>query len=385
MKRISSALILILFILAPFGGSGQITPESEDSMKGTQADTASMRSLREEAESIRMVRGVPGMAYAVFSKDSVFEFGVLGYRVFKSKDPIEKNDRFNIGTNTAAFTAYIAARLVDAGKIKWNTPVLRVYPEFAAKTMPVYKSTTFLDLLASRSRLQSFMEMSDWFKIPDAKGDIVSKRRAFTYWMLQHKPNMENFNHQKIVFSMAGYVMAASMMEKVTGKAWEDLVTEYVRKPLNISVRYSWPNRMDPTAPAGHWFQGGSFHSEDPDTWVKVHPVLYPAQGISISLPDYIKYMQANLSGLYGERMRLSKHDFEFIYFGIPDYSLGWNNGSYNGQSFAFHEGLSLLFNCRTEILKEKDRCIIVMSNSGDKDGRGAVLDLTHLLEEKYF
>ena len=64
---------------------------------------------------------------------------------------------------------------------------------------------------------------------------------------------------------------------------------------------------------------------------------------------------------------------------------MGWNNGSFNDQAFAFHEGVSLLFNCSTEILKEKNRGIIVMCNSGDKDGRGAVLDLTKLLEEKYF
>ena len=95
--------------------------------------------------------------------------------------------------------------------------------------------------------------------------------------------------------------------------------------------------------------------------------------------------MQYNLQGLAEGKAHLPQSEFEFLYFGLQDYSMGWNNGSYFGQSFAFHEGLSLLFNCRTEILKEKDRCIIVMCNSGDKDGRGAVLDLTKLLEEKYF
>ncbi len=64
---------------------------------------------------------------------------------------------------------------------------------------------------------------------------------------------------------------------------------------------------------------------------------------------------------------------------------MGWNNGSLNDQSFAFHEGISLLFDCRTEILKEKKTGIIVMGNSGDRGGRGAVLDVTRLLEEKYF
>jgi D-alanyl-D-alanine carboxypeptidase len=385
MKKNCRVLLLLLFLHNPFAGSSQSLLDIVDSIQVVHGDSGNNQSLRETAESIRITRGVPGMAYAVFSKDSIIDFQVLGYRVFKSKDSIESNDRFNIGTNTAAVTAYIAARLVEAGKIKWTTTLLQIFPGFTKKTLPVYKSIRFEDLLSSRTRIQPFMDIDDWFKIPEVKGDIITKRRAFTFWMLQRRPNMENFLQQKIIFSLAGYVMAASMMEKVTGKSWESLVTEYIRKPLNISVRYSWPNRMDQAAPAGHWNQGGSFHSEDADTWVKVHPVLYPGQGLSISLPDYIKFMQINLRGLSGGSTHLSKTGFEFLFFGLPDYAMGWNNGSYNDQSFAFHEGLSLLFNCRTEILKEKDRGIIVMCNSGDKDGRGAVLDLTHLLEEKYF
>jgi CubicO group peptidase (beta-lactamase class C family) len=363
----------------------QSVNSEHDSSQAPSPDSPISRSILELAESIRTVRGVPAMAYAVFSKDSIIDFQVLGYRVFKRKDTIEKYDRFNIGTNTAAITAYIAAKLVASGKIKWDTELLSIFPGFKKKTLPVYKSIRFVDLLSSRTRLPSFMEMSDWFKIPDVRGNIVSKRLFFTYWILQHKPNMENFNQEKIAFSLAGYVVAASMMERVTGKSWEDLVTEYVRKPLNISTRYSWPNRNDITAPAGHWIQGGSFHSEEPDTWVKVHPILYPGQGISISLPDYIKYMQYNLQGLADGKAHMSESGFDFLFFGKPDFALGWNNGSYYGKSFAFHEGLSLLFNCRTEILKEKDRGIIVMCNSGDNDARGAVLDVTKLLEEKYF
>lgn len=343
------------------------------------------QSLRETADSIRLIRGVPGIAYAVFSGDSILEFQTLGYRVFKFKAAIQESDKFNIGTNTAAFTAYVAAKLVEAGKIKWDTRLQQIFPEFNSKTFPVYKSITFLDLLSCRSRIQPFMDLDEWQKIPDTRGNIIAKRKAFTYWMLQRKPNMENFNQQKIVFSLAGYVMAASMMEKVTGKAWEELLTQYIRKPFKILINFSWPNLSDTAAPAGHWDKGGDFHAEEADTWTKGHPVLYPGHDISISLPDYIKYMQENLQGLTGKKAHLPETAFEFLFYGISDFALGWNNGNLNDQSFAFHEGLSLLFNCRTEILKEKNRGIIVMCNSGDKDGRGAVLDITHLLEEKYF
>jgi len=393
MKRCLPVLIL-LFFLHPFIGIGQTGPGSSDTnqtippdnlLLQSQPDPAAALPLKEEAETIRKIRGVPGMVYAVFSKDSIIDFQALGYRVFKLKNRIEMNDHFNIGTNTAAFTAYIAAKLVEAGKIKWNTQLLKIYPEFSKKTFPVYKMITFQDLLSSRTRIPSFMDISDWFKIPNYPGSVISKRKAFTYWMLQHKPNMDNFLNNKIVFSLAGYVMAASMMEKVTGKSWEELVMEYIRKPLKISIRYSWPNIFNASEPYGHWEQGGSFHAEEPETWVKGNPVLYPAQSISVSMPDYIKFMQMNLQGLAGDISQLPAKNFEFIFFGFPDYALGWNNGSFNDQAFAFHEGVSLLFNCRTEILREKNIGIIVMCNSGDKDGRGAVLDITRLLEAKYF
>ncbi len=392
MKKFN-LLLLLVFFLQPFHGNSQTTNQM-DSVQSVLGDSdraqASnenivIRSLKNEVENIRKIRGVPGIAYAVFSKDSVLEMQASGYRVFKKTNLVDIKDCFNIGTNTAAFTAYIAARLVQTGKIKWDTRLLKIFPEFGKKTLPVYRKITFQELLSSRTRIPSFMEMSDWFKIPKFKGNIISKRKAFAYWMLQNKPNMENFLNDKIVFSIAGYVIAASMMEKVTGKSWEELLLEYVSKPMRISMVYSWPNISNRSAPAGHWIQNGSFRSEEPETWIKGNPVLYPAQAISISLPDYITYMQVNLSGLAGGKTKLSAKDFEFLYFGLPDYALGWNNGSFNDRAFAFHEGLSLLFNCRTEILKEKDLAIIVMCNSGDSDGRGAVLDITKLLEEKYF
>jgi D-alanyl-D-alanine carboxypeptidase len=391
MKRLIPFLVLMHF-LQPIRAMGQTTEDSDtarasltDTSGLVLSETTEVQTLQEASEDIRRSRGVPGMAYAVFTKDSILEIQTLGYRVFKFKDRIAINDRFNIGTNTAAFTAYIAARLVEAKKISWNTPLLKVFPEFSKKTFPVYKNITLQDLLSCRTRIRPFMEVSDWFKIPNYKGNIIAKRKSFTYWMLQRSPNMENFLTGTISFSLAGYVMAASMMEKATGKSWESLVTEYILLPMQISISYSWPNISDPSAPAGHWQQGGTFHAEEPETWIKGNPVLYPGQAISINMKDYIKYMQINLRGLAGEKTKLSPQYFEFLYFGIPDYSLGWNNGSINNQSFAFHEGLSLLFNCRTEILKEKNIGIIVMCNSGDKDGRGAVLDITHLLEEKYF
>src|SRR6476646_3149592 len=107
MKRYSPVLMLLVLFQIPLSGTAQTLEEGPDTLQVILSDTPRTQSLREAAESIRLIRGVPGMVYAVFSKDSIIDFAALGYRAFKSKARIEKYDRFNIGTNTAAFTAYI--------------------------------------------------------------------------------------------------------------------------------------------------------------------------------------------------------------------------------------------------------------------------------------
>src|SRR5258706_9456118 len=100
------------------------------------------QSSLEIADSVRLSRGIPGMVYAVFTSDSILDQGVCGYKKYRTKDSIHIDARFNIGYNTAAFTSYIAGKLVENGKIKWDTKLLDVFPEFRKQALPVYKDLT---------------------------------------------------------------------------------------------------------------------------------------------------------------------------------------------------------------------------------------------------
>jgi CubicO group peptidase (beta-lactamase class C family) len=340
------------------------------------------QSLKNSADSIRMSRGIPGMAFAIFTGDSIIAEGVVGYRQFHTHDSIRMRDRFDVGTNAAAFTSYIAGRMVESGKINWDTKFLDVYPEFKKKVLPVYEGLTLSALLSNRSRIPPYALMDDWYKIPNIVGKTMSeKRRKLSLFLLGQKPVMENLGPAQKPFSVSGYVIAASMLEKVAGKKWENLVVQYINEPLNISVKFGWPNEVDTAEPFGHWFQANYFHAEEPNTWLRPNPLLYPAREINISLPDYVIFMQENLRALQGKKSRLSQENMEYIHFGILDYSMGWHNGALGKYSFSFQEGESPLFDCRVEVLKEKNIGIIVVCNSGDRDGKAGVLNLTRILE----
>src|SRR5882724_5044467 len=235
MKLLLAKFCLPFFILAPVSSFSQ--------------------SFIDIADSVRLSRSVPGLVYAVFKSDSILDQGACGYRKYKTKDSIHIDDRFDIGYNTAAFTSYIAGRLVETGKIKWDTKLLDVFPEYKKKAFPVYQNLTLSDLLSNQTVVPVITSLEDLAHVPSIDGPTMSnKRRQFTLYMLQQKPNMDNaLSKKRPVFSIGAYVMAASMMERVAGKKWEGLVNEFLNTALDISIKYGWPNLNDASAPAGHW------------------------------------------------------------------------------------------------------------------------------------
>lgn len=73
------------------------------------------------ADSIRIVYHIPEISYAVVDSKSILEIGALGKHSVALLDTATLNDRFHIGSNTKAMTAFIIARYVENGKLKWNT------------------------------------------------------------------------------------------------------------------------------------------------------------------------------------------------------------------------------------------------------------------------
>src|SRR5688572_871937 len=114
------------------------------------------------ADSIRRVRGIPCMGYAVFSADKILDMGVAGFRKYRSRDSARVTDRFYIGTNTFAFTSYIAAKLVETGKIKWTTTYTELFPQNKTKVLAEFRTVALKDLLSNQSGLAPYNTVNDF-------------------------------------------------------------------------------------------------------------------------------------------------------------------------------------------------------------------------------
>jgi CubicO group peptidase (beta-lactamase class C family) len=341
------------------------------------------QSMIKMADSIRRTRGIPAIGYVVFSSDKIIDMGVSGFRQYRKRDSVLLTDRFHIGTNTFAFTSWIAAKLVEMGKIKWTTTYAQLYPQYKTKLNASFKDVALKDLLNNTAGLASYNKPDDFAFVPVFAGDIMSQRKEFAYWVLQ-RPGLEVDRKTRMVPSVVGYGIAAAMLEKAAGMPWEKMLEDFINKPMGISAKTGWPNKISPQQPAGHWARYGNLAAESPDSWLKSHTGVIPGFDINISIGDYAKFLQQNLKCLRGENGLLTSKAVELIHFGLPDYSFGWHNAVVGKDRISYHTGESHIFVSHVELIPEKNIGVLVVGNNGESMGKGGVLNLCRLLREYY-
>lgn len=93
-------------------------------------DATQIADLERFIEQAMKRADVPGLAVTLFSKDRVFVDRGFGVRKRGQPEVVDENTRFLIASNTKPLTTLLLAKLVDAGRVGWSTPVKDVYPRF---------------------------------------------------------------------------------------------------------------------------------------------------------------------------------------------------------------------------------------------------------------
>ena len=334
------------------------------------------------ADSIRSVYGIPEISYAVVDDKSTLEIAALGRHSIDLPDAATLNDRFHIGSNTKAMTAFIIAKYVEQGKLQWTTKFFDLFPEWKTKSKPEYANITLQDLLSHKAGIQPFQGEGDP-PIPDFKGTSQEKRKQFGEFVLTLdpvKPDAQN----PFIYSNAGYTLATLMLEKVTGESWEQLVDKVFNKDLKLNVELSWPENQKHKDTWGHSFENGKL-TPVPSTVDNHLDYTEPAGDINIKLKDYIKFIQLNLQGLKGENNYLRADTYKFIHKGIENYSMGWFNIYENGKEFSVHSGTgAFTYFTIVQIDRLKNRAYIIFTNSFNDDTQQGVRLLMRKLKENY-
>jgi D-alanyl-D-alanine carboxypeptidase len=339
---------------------------------------AGAQLLVETADSLRKSRGIPAIAYAVVSADSLYVTAATGYREEGRKATVNRHSLFHIGSNTKAMTGFVAAYLVERGDISWDTRFFDLFPELKKSSRREYRKMTLQQLLSHRTGLRAFTSGMEFMAVPEFPGDKSEVRKAFVEYVLGLAPAESKGSFS---YSNAGYSAAAMMLEKAAGKSWELLLSEVFGEKLGMQVITGWPNRYSETQPYGHTMVNGVLTPLGPDNDYDLSRIE-PAGDISISIEDYARFIRLNLEGLAGKDNLLKSETYRFLHNCLPDYAIGWGNILGNGKSYSEHAGSAGTFYCYTLIDRAAGKGYIAIANRADETAQQGIEDMIGLLME---
>jgi CubicO group peptidase (beta-lactamase class C family) len=106
---------------------------ARETFKGRTAhplDQARIDKLLAFVDRGRQLTGVPGVAIGLIQNGKVVFAGGSGVRELGGTTKVDADTLFMIASNTKALTTLLLARLVDQGKLTWDTPATRLLPSF---------------------------------------------------------------------------------------------------------------------------------------------------------------------------------------------------------------------------------------------------------------
>lgn len=283
-------------------------------------------------EPIREKHHMPAMAGAIVTEKGMVAVGAVG---------APTNALWHIGSNTKAMTATMIAKLVEQGRLKWETSVGEVFPAAPEQI----RNITLLHLLSHRAGLPA---NGIWLDLKMPVREL--RRQAVMEARLQSPPG------GKYVYSNLGYVIAGAMAEQTMAASWEELMRKYVFDPLGMkSVGFGGTG---PDQPRGHTANGKPVPptADNP-------PVLGPAGRVHCTLADWSRFIA---DVLRSERELVPP-------FG-GNYALGWIvcERKWGGGKVLTHNGSNTMNYSVAWVAPKRGFAVLVCVNQGGNEAAKA-------------
>lgn len=320
---------------------------------------------------------VPAVTAFVMQNGVVLEKGAVGKRIKGKSTEVTLNDHWHIGSLTKAFTATLAAKLVEENLLDWNTTISDVFPELNGTIRQEYKTVDLVELLSHTSGLDDINESAALF-YDKSSLPLTEQRRKYVGEALVAPAKIAV--RGKHTYSNAGYTIAAAMFEKLTNKSWETLMREYILTPLGMSATiFTIPGTAGQIdQPRGHVYDWGWEVFDHGGEFLDNPKLVAPAGIMSTTLDDYSKFAAATLEGAKGTGNIISAESYAKLFAVVPDsgspYALGWGNID----GLLTHTGSNGRWNAIAAIHPVDNYAIFIVTNMGGGNDQAS----EHLLGE---
>lgn len=329
---------------------------------------------------------IPGLSVAIVKDDQIVFMKGFGVTDHTSKQPVDENTVFMIGSNTKAFTATALSILQDANVLSLNDKVQQWLPEFTLNNPLAAQEATIVDVLSHRIGFETF------------QGD-------FTFWMsnLTRAEIIQKMSlieapygfREKWGYCNAGYVVAGEIIPRATGKSWSKMLQDSILTPLKMTRTQTLTHALDAIENTAkpHSFINYKL-TETP--FVNIDN-LAPAGSMSSSANDMAKWLKVQLNNgkLDGEQvlnanslqrirtpkaiLNIDARDKQETHFYL--YALGLSVNDRDGKLVYSHTGGINGFLSSVMFIPEEQLGIVVLTNT---DENYFFQNLTHEIRDAF-
>lgn len=244
---------------------------------------------------------------------TVFSQG-FGVKQLGSDQKVSAESVFQIGSISKSFTATLMAMLVEEGLVRWEDPVRLYMPDFKMHDSFVTEDLRISDLFLHRTGLPAL----GGTRIPALGYDREDIYNMFQYMPLAYSLR-STFSYNNITF-----IIAARIIEEMTGKTWEQNLKERILTPLGMTHTFVGESEFltaaDGNTPHSSLYQKGKIIAaplEGEDMALHTEYVLGPAGGINSTATDMLQWCRFQLSDgtLDGQKL-LSEESMEYLHLG---------------------------------------------------------------------
>jgi CubicO group peptidase (beta-lactamase class C family) len=178
--------------------------------------------------------------------------------------PSTLDTRFELASLSKLFTAVAIAQLVDRGRLAFDTPLFSVLPDYPRPD--IARQVTVAHLLTHTSGLPDFYRNGKFRQYED------SLRTLNDFWMMFANDSLWSVPGARFDYSNSNYIVLGSIVERLTGLAFEEYVTRNVFGPSGMTrTCYCEVGADHRATPYSRYTAGfGPTRRSVPDRWVEV-------------------------------------------------------------------------------------------------------------------
>jgi CubicO group peptidase (beta-lactamase class C family) len=230
--------------------------------------TSSFEELQQYVQRSLADWQTPGVSLALVKDGKVVLSRGFGVRAVGGTAKVDEDTLFGLGSCSKAFGSASVAALVGDGKVAWDERLRLHLPELQLWDPWVTEHITVRDMLSHRTGTS----LDD-----EANGMPTIRRLEEWVTRLRYAKPVADFR-EKYVYSNAMYVASALMVQRLTGRDWNDFAAERLWQPLHMSRTNGSLEKTlaDPNHAAPHFLIGDRVVTSDVEFFV---PGTIPATG----------------------------------------------------------------------------------------------------------